>query len=192
MPDKKLTKSAGEHWVCSVMSRLGWGVALTRDGLERTDILAVDPTASPRRMIEVQVKTCNGTGDNNSWPLGEKAQSPARSDDEWFVMVALDSILAEPPRSFIVPRNHVAAAAWIRHMHWLTEPGIPPGRRNNPISGARVQIWVFAGYEDRWDLLSHPTSQAPVLLPPEFRTYAQEPRVGLRPDHPWNDHLPEW
>jgi hypothetical protein len=56
MPDTKLTTSAGEHWVCLVMSRLGWGVALTRDDLERTDILAVSPTAVPRRMIEVQVK----------------------------------------------------------------------------------------------------------------------------------------
>jgi hypothetical protein len=28
MPDTKLTKSAGEHWVCSVLARLDWGPAL--------------------------------------------------------------------------------------------------------------------------------------------------------------------
>ena len=45
-----MTKSAGEHWVCSVISRRNWGVALTRDGLERTDILAVR-TDDSRLMI---------------------------------------------------------------------------------------------------------------------------------------------
>ncbi len=49
MPDTKMPKSAGEHWVCSVLARLGWAVALTRDGLERTDILAVDTTATDRQ-----------------------------------------------------------------------------------------------------------------------------------------------
>jgi hypothetical protein len=42
-----MTKNAGEHWVCSVLSRYGWAAALTRDGLERTDILAVQ-TEGPR------------------------------------------------------------------------------------------------------------------------------------------------
>jgi hypothetical protein len=36
MADTKMTKSAGEHWVCSVLARHGWAAALTRDGLERT------------------------------------------------------------------------------------------------------------------------------------------------------------
>lgn len=53
-----MTKSAGEHWVCSVLASAGWGAALTRDGLERTDILAVRADGT-RRMIEVQVKTAS-------------------------------------------------------------------------------------------------------------------------------------
>jgi hypothetical protein len=57
MADTKMTKSAGEHWVCSVLSRYGWAAALTRDGLERTDILAVQTEGSGRQAIEVQVKS---------------------------------------------------------------------------------------------------------------------------------------
>lgn len=36
-----MTKSAGEHWVCSILSRFPLGGCITRDGIERTDILAV-------------------------------------------------------------------------------------------------------------------------------------------------------
>jgi hypothetical protein len=193
MADNKATKSAGEHWVCSVLSRQGWGAALTRDGLERTDILAVDPTADPRHTIEVQVKTCTNTTERyGSWVLGEKAQTPARSEDEWFVLVALDPKTTDRPRSFVMPRNHVAAAAYIRHMHWRTEPGVPKGKRNGSLNTARIQIWVAKGYEDRWDILKQPASRAPVLLPPEFRDYALSKRVGLPKDHPWRTDLPDW
>lgn len=108
--DTKMTKSSGEHWACSVLSQYGWGVALTRDGLERTDILAVHTTEPGRPMIEVQVKSLNFTGPKSSWPLGTKAQGPSQSDREWFVLVLLGKTPAERPRSFVVPRDHVAAA----------------------------------------------------------------------------------
>lgn len=41
MADTKMTKSVGEHWTCATLARHGWAPALTRDGMERTDILAV-------------------------------------------------------------------------------------------------------------------------------------------------------
>ncbi|WP_224769240.1 hypothetical protein [Nocardioides ochotonae] len=191
MADTKMVKSTGEHWVCSMMSRLGWGVALTRDGLERTDILAVDPNAAPRRLIEVQVKTASGNGENTNWPLGLKSQTRALSDAEWFVFVILNDAPANT-RCFVVPRDHVAAATWISHTSWLTDPDAVPGKRNTPIKNARVYRWVFEGYEDRWDLLEAPADKAPVLLPAEFREYALDARVGLPHDHPWNDRLPDW
>ena len=75
MVDTKMSKSAGEHWTCAALSLLGWGVALTRDGLERTDILAVQTTGD-RRMIEVQVKAARGLGDKVSWPLGPTPNCP--------------------------------------------------------------------------------------------------------------------
>jgi hypothetical protein len=38
--DTKMVKTVGEHWVCATLARHGWAPALTRDGLERTDILS--------------------------------------------------------------------------------------------------------------------------------------------------------
>ena len=192
MIDTKMTGTAGEHWVCSVLARLGWAPALTRDGLARTDILAVDTLSKERRMIEVQVKTATGDGPHTSWPLGTKSQQHAQSGQEWFVLVALPETEHQAPRSFIVPRDHVAAAAWIRHRHWLTEPGIPKGQRTAPIDRARVGIESWTRYENRWDLLRADTDKAPVLLPPRMRELALEERVGLPPGHPWTERLPNW
>ena len=51
-----MVKTAGEHWVCATLARYGWAPALTRDGLERTDILAVGTQLAHRPTIEIQVK----------------------------------------------------------------------------------------------------------------------------------------
>jgi hypothetical protein len=189
--DNKMTKSAGEHWVCSVLARLGWAAALTRDGLERTDILAVH-SQQPRRMIEVQVKTANDHGKPN-WLIGPKAQQRALSEREWFTLVLLPASDAwHAPRTFTVPRDHVAAAAWIVHQDWLTDPSAPIGTRNTPVEKARVNVDIWEGYEDRWDLLNESAYDAPVLLPTWVRHVALQERVGLPPDHPWRATLPEW
>ena len=191
MVDSKMTKSAGEHWVCSVLSRLNWGAALTRDGLERTDILAVRADDS-RQMIEVQVKTATGATDKTSWPLGSKSQLASRTDREWFVLVALPADVKQAPRSFVVPRDVVAAAAWISHQDWLTSPDAEPGKRNAPVDRSRVLLPIWASYEDRWDLINQPTTDAPVLLPPRYRELALDSRVGLPAGHPWLKELPVW
>jgi hypothetical protein len=187
--DTKMIKLAGEHWVCAVMPRHGWGVALTRDGLEHADVLGVHSTS--RRMVEVQVKTASFSARLN-WPLNLKAQEPAISDDEWFVLVALDSSPTEGARCFVVPRDHVAAATWISHQDWLTEPGVPPGKRNAGHDQARVNEPVFSGYLNRWDLMMQPTDTAPVLLPAHYRDLALDIRVGLTGRHPWASKLPDW
>ena len=192
MSDTKLIKSAGEHWVCFVLARLGWGAALTRDGLERTDILAVRADDVDRRMVEIQVKASSGYGDQTRWRVNEKAQQPSLSNREWFALVLLGDSAPPSPRTFIIPRDHLAAAAWIQHMAWLTDSTVPAGRRNAPVGAAQVQAWMVKGYENRWDLMEAPATHAPVLLPPEFRSMAQEQRIGLPPDHPWKISLPEW
>lgn len=46
MADTKQTKTVGEHHVAAELARRGWAPALTRDGVERTDILAVDTLGS--------------------------------------------------------------------------------------------------------------------------------------------------
>lgn len=189
--DTKQTKSIGEHWTASELARRDWAPALTRDGLERTDILAVR-TVGERLQIEVQVKSARSAGPRTSWPLGTKAQQPPLHDFEWFVMVAADADVTKPLRGFVVPRAHVAAAAWIAHMEWLTDPDAEPGKRNAGVDRSRVFLPDFAGYEGRWDLLDRPTTEAPVLLPSRFHDLALLDRVGLPPEHAWHDGLPKW
>jgi hypothetical protein len=189
MTDTKLIKGAGEHWVASVLCGLGWAAALTRDGLERTDILAVHVATG--RMIEVQVKAATHSAKPN-WRINQKAQQPARSDREWFVLVALATEPWAAPRAFVAPRDHVAAAAWIQHQDWLTAPGIPAGQRNAGFEQARIYTDVLSDYESRWDLLDRSTTEAPVLLPARFRELANAERVGLPEQHSWARHLPSW
>ena len=91
-----------------------------------------------------------------------------------------------------MPRIHVAAAAWIEHMDWLTQPGVPAGQRNAPVERSRVLMATFKDYEDRWDLLLDDQHKAPVLLPQRFHALASDARVGLPPEHEWQEALPEW
>ena len=81
--DTKLTAAAGEHYVCSMLARYGWAASLTRDGLERTDVLAVHSLS--RVMVEVQAKTIRTW----SWMLGRKGTLPDLSGHEWYVFVEL-------------------------------------------------------------------------------------------------------
>jgi hypothetical protein len=81
MVDTKMVKTVGEHWVCSALARYGWAPALTRDGIERTDILAVATHLENRPTVEIQVKTATQRGKGASWPLGLNAQINARSDE---------------------------------------------------------------------------------------------------------------
>lgn len=193
MADTKQTKSIGEHHAAAELARRGWAPALTRDGLERTDILAVYTEGADRRQIEVQVKTTRFSGDRISWMLGVNSQKPSVHPREYFVLVAVPNDENLPPRNFIVPRDHVAAGAWIRHMDWLREPGIPAGKRNAGAEHARIAMWVFEAYENRWDLLHVDTPDIEILLPANFRDFAQETeRVGLPDDHPWKTALPQW
>lgn len=192
MADNKMVKSSGEHWTCSVLSRLGWAAALTRDGLKRTDILAVSASRKDRRMVEIQVKTCTGVDDvRNSWPIGLEAQQAAVSKSEWFVLVALPPEPIAAPRSFIVPRDHLAAVAYLQHMEWLKAPGMA-GRRRAGVESARVRIGLVASYEDKWELLDRPTDEVPVLLDRRFRDLATQDQFRLPDAHPWSKVLPEW
>jgi len=186
--DTKQTKTIGEHWAASELARHGWAPAMTRDGLARTDILASHTQTG--QMIQVQVKTSMSGGPRTSWMLGTNAQLPSIADNEWFVLVAIPKDTTRPPRGFIAPRDHVAAAAWISHMAWLTEPGVPIGQRNAGVERSRVGDEVFACYEGRWDQLTSPTTEAPILLPPTYHRLALEQRVGLPPDHPWQTDMP--
>lgn len=182
--DNKLTKSIGEHFVCSALAQVGWAASLTRDGIARTDILAVHVASGT--MIQVQVKTST-TWQRPSWLLGNVKRSD--QPNEWYVLVALGESVRDRPRCFVAPRDHVSAAVWIAHHVWLHEPGIPAGRRNTTIERARAGVEVFAGYEERWDLLEREV--VPVLLPPDSPEHVVRKKIGLPPDHPWREAPPE-
>lgn len=164
-------------------------MSLARDGVEHADILGVQ--SETRWLIEVQVKTASYSTRPN-WPVNLKAQKIAKTDREWFVLVALAPAPTGSHRAFIVPRDHVAAAAWISHMDWLTEPGIDSGKRNAGVDRARVRLSVFERSEDRWDLLERPTHDGSILLPPRYLALARSDRVGLPAGHPWRGDMPEW
>jgi len=70
-------------------------------------------------------------------------------------------------------------------MHWLTEPDIPVGQRNAPITQARIGIDVWDRYEERWDLLDHSAYDAPVLLPGWIMDKIDEPRIAFPEAHRW-------
>lgn len=193
MVDTKQTKTIGEHHVASELARRGWAPAMTRDGIARTDILAVMTNDEHRRLVEIQVKAARGPKfDNISWRLGTKEQDAISTEHEFFVLVAIPDDFALAPRNFIVPRRHVAAAAWIEHMQWLTDPDVEPGKRNVGPDQARSMLSTFASYENRWDLLLQEQCDVPVLLPPKFRVWIGLEGVGLPNGHPWHDLLPDW
>ncbi|MCI9889426.1 hypothetical protein JT358_13300 [Micrococcales bacterium 31B] len=193
MADTKQTKTIGEHHVAAELARRGWAPAMTRDGLERTDILAVLSDPQNRRLVEIQVKTARGANWHKlNWPLGKKSQAPSQHQREYFVMVAVPLDLTVSLRCFVVPRTHIAAAAWIGHMAWLTEPGVESGKRNAPVEQSRVPLASLVQYENRWDLLLQDEAEAPVLLPAHYRDLAQDPRVGLPEGHAWQSELPLW
>ena len=170
--------------MCAELARRGWAGALTRDGLARTDVLAVD--TETRTTVELQVKA---VGAAPSWQVGAQALLPAESEREWFVMVHLGEPPAAP-RSWVLPRNHLAAAAWLTHQAWLHDEAAKPGTRNTPVERARVDPDVIGGYEDRWDLLGRPAPEVPVMLPGWMRGAVA--RYGLREGHPWLEALPGW
>jgi hypothetical protein len=189
--DKKLRGSVGEFLVCGVLGQYEWAAGLTRDGIAMTDVLAQH--AQTGEAVSVQVKTTwVDEGREAKWQVGLKDIRPATSDSQWYVMVKLEGAAPAASTFFVVPKDHVAAAVWIVHQRWLTDPSVPPGQRNTPVSRAIINERFFARYEGRWDLLGTPSSKAPVLLPSDLRQSAQLDRVGLPPDHPWLNGLPKW
>jgi hypothetical protein len=102
MADNKMTKTVGERWVCATLARHNWAPALTRDGIARTDILAVGTNLVDRPTVEIQVKTATDKGSRTSWHLGGVTRVIAASEHEWFVLVLLPKF-PRTPRAFVRP-----------------------------------------------------------------------------------------
>ncbi len=187
--DPKLVTAAGEHFVCAALAQLEWAPSLTREGLTRTDILAVHTRS--REMIEVQVKAMREVR-RPAWPLGRKGLVGDESGREWYVFVLLPADVTRRPRCWVLPRDHVSAATWIAHESWRTSPGVPPGKRNAGVESARVAQDNLVRYEERWDLLGQPTCDVPVLLPEWMRAQISNVDVGLPDGHRWHLGIPSW
>ncbi len=132
---------------------------------------------------------CNA-GKGAGWRLGMKDIFPATAPTEWYVMVKLEGPAPAATHYFVVPRDHLAAAAWISHQSWLHDPSAAPGTRNATQAQAVVYEPTFADYKNRWDLLDTATDQIPVLLPASYKERCQLRRVGLPSNHPWRKQLP--
>lgn len=173
-----------------MLARYGWAASVTRDGLARTDVLAVHTVT--RRMVEVQVKTIRVGA---SWPLGNKGLVTSDNDHEWYVFVRLGKPPVVP-ETWIVPRNHVAAATWVQHMAWLHDPTATPGKRNVGVDRSRVHEETFNAYRDRWDDLHHPTEDLAVRLPSWMQdwldVHADDDALRLPANHPWWRAKPRW
>jgi hypothetical protein len=188
MADTKMIKTIGEHWVCATLARRNWAPALTRDGIERTDILAVGTHLRSRPTIEIQVKTSTDPAPKSPWFLGKQGPPSARSANEWFVCVLVPSDLEAPLEAFVVPRDHISAAAWIYHHH---KSKAFKQERKTKFNQFTIPKFYLKGYKERWDLLDRRTSEAPVRLPGFLPDWAKQDSVCLPPDHPWGDELPE-
>ena len=187
MADTKLIKSRGEHWVCSLLAAHGWAPALTRDGLERTDILAAHPEALVP--VAIQVKAAS-KGKARPWVLDGSAHHPAKGKHEWFVLVELADSPTGHSRCFVVPRDHVEGATWISHRAWALDPAATRARNTGP-DQSRMFTDDFAGYEDRWELLKCPTNKVPVRLSKRLKD-AAESYAGYPPGSPWNGKAHGW
>ena len=76
-------------------------------------------------------------GTKARWRVGEKDVHPATSASQWYVFVKLEGDF--PPATatfFIVPKDHAAAAIWINHEAWRTDPAGKPGTRNASLAQA--------------------------------------------------------
>lgn len=92
--------------MCATPARHNWAPALTRDGIARTDVLAVGTHLAHRPTVEIQVKTASDTGNRTSWLLGGVTQLTATSEHEWFVFALLPKSPLTP-RAFVVPRDRL-------------------------------------------------------------------------------------
>lgn len=171
----------GEHYVCYLLARHGWAASLTREGLQRCDLLAVH--AEDRRVIEIEVKSASPTV-RPIWHPGASGLIPAATDHEWFIFVQLHGDLNQVPTCYVVPRNDASAGAWIWHESWRTDPNAAPGTRNTPVKHARIPATPWQRYAGAWDQLRYPSTDQPVRLPPWMRAQALDPALVCRLDTP--------
>jgi hypothetical protein len=170
-----LTGAAGEYYVAAELSLRGWLATVTIKNAPGTDVLARHLESG--RVLTIQTKTASV---GNKFTLGEKDERPAQSDNEWYILVALDAI-GRRPSFYLVPRNVVAAFLHADHRRWLANLS-PSGAPHKDTSRRAISRPTVEGYLERWDLLGLPTEEVPLLLDESAQRLVGE--IGFAPGHP--------
>jgi hypothetical protein len=145
--------------------------------MPRTDIVAQHFVTE--RLIAVQ---CKASTARRSVQLSQTSEKPAQPGvEEWFVCSSVREGAHHRPRFYVIPRNVVAALVFVQHRRWLAGARADGEPRKD--SSRRVLKWEeIDRYEERWDLLHHPTAEVPYWLPEWFREAAA--LFGLPEGHP--------
>lgn len=156
-----LTGAAGEYYVAAELSLRGWLATPTIKNAPGTDVLA--QFRETGTLVAIQTKTASF---GNPFMMNLGIERVSSADNEWVVLVKLHQPLTRPS-FFVVPHNHVAAAAYAQHRRWLKTPGrAGQPHRDNPRRTLRAH--QLLAYEDKWDLLLRPTSAVPNLLGDDY------------------------
>jgi hypothetical protein len=177
-----LTGAAGEYFVAAELSLRGWLATVTIKNSPGTDVLAQN--LDRHLLVAIQTKTASS---GMNFQLNEKCELPSVSENEWYVFVGIQEERTRP-RFYVVPHNVVAGALYADHLAWLATPGRSgQAHVDTPRRGLRAEH--IAQYEDRWDLLEAPSSQAPLLIDPIYTALVE--KFGLPPEHPgWPSSSP--
>jgi hypothetical protein len=170
-----LIGAAGEYYVAAELSLRGWLATPTIKNAPGTDVLA--QYREKGILVAIQTKTASL---GNQFMVNASIERPSSANNEWVVLVKLHA-LGSRPSFFVVPHNHVAAAAYAQHMRWLKTPGVG-GRPHVDNPRRMLKANEFLAYEDRWDLLLRPTSDVPNLLGADYAECIA--LWGVPPGHP--------
>ena len=170
-----LTGAAGEYYVAAELSLRGWLATPTIKNAPGTDVLA--QYREKGILVAIQTKTASL---GNQFMVNATMERPSSANNEWVVLVKLHEMRTRAS-FFIVPHNHVAAAAYAQHRRWLATPG-RDGQQHRDTPRRMLIAKQFLGYEDRWDLLLQPTSEAPNLLGADYADCVSH--WGVPPGHP--------
>jgi hypothetical protein len=178
-PDKMtratgLTGASGEYYVAAELSLRGWLATPTIKNAPGTDVLA--QYREKGILVAIQTKTASM---GNQFMLNASIERPSSADNEWVVLVKLHE-LGSRPSFFVLPHDHVAAAAYAQHQRWLGTPG-RAGQPHNDNPRRMLIAKQFLGYEDRWDLLLQRTTEVPNLLADDYADCITQ--WGVPPGH---------
>ena len=170
-----VTGAAGEYYVAAELSLRGWLATPTLKNAPGTDVLA--QYRERGILLAIQTKTASF---GNPFMMNLGIERVSSAENEWVVLVKLHE-LGTRPSFFVVPHNHVAAAAYALHRRSLATPR-RDGQPRRDHSRRTLRAHQFLDYEDQWDLLLRPTSEVANLLGEDYAECIAQ--WGVPTEHP--------